>query len=300
VQLSWAYPGQSSQIIPSEFLYPFANLVKISGTVIGTRGSFDNNGFVRERAFDGNTATYFDGPNEQNGNYGWVGLDLGEPRVISTLRAYPAAGRQSRLLGGKWQASSSANFSSDVVDLASITSPVAAATWVELISQDPTPRRYVRYYGAPSSYVNLAEGEVWGPAKSTGTIDSYSDWRNLHLSADTSPTDDADGDGVDNLLEYVLGLNPRVRETDYVPTTSTITIGSNDYLSMRYTRNRYVNDYRVIPLISENLRDWSRSGIVQFSLIVHGSDQETITVRSAMPMSSMSRQFLRLIAEPAP
>jgi hypothetical protein len=50
--------------------------IKITGTGIGTAGSWENRGGTFRRALDGRTNTFFDGPTA-NGNY--VGIDRGNP-----------------------------------------------------------------------------------------------------------------------------------------------------------------------------------------------------------------------------
>ena len=45
---------------------------KLSGTVIGTTGSWNNSGNTRDKAFDGNTATYFDAPTDNPALYTFV------------------------------------------------------------------------------------------------------------------------------------------------------------------------------------------------------------------------------------
>jgi hypothetical protein len=58
---------------------------KISGSVIGTTESWDNNSsMTRDKAFDGDPITFFDASNDQS----WTGLDLGEPVNITKNRIY--------------------------------------------------------------------------------------------------------------------------------------------------------------------------------------------------------------------
>ena len=55
----------------------------LKGTVIGTKGSFeDNPSRTRDAAFDGNLLTYFDAP-EWNGC--WVGMDFGSPVTVRRI-----------------------------------------------------------------------------------------------------------------------------------------------------------------------------------------------------------------------
>lgn len=56
---------------------------RISGEIIGTDGSFENNGNTKEKAFDGDVLTYFDAP-APTGD--WVGLKLKSPKSIGMIR----------------------------------------------------------------------------------------------------------------------------------------------------------------------------------------------------------------------
>src|SRR4051794_19246246 len=59
----------------------------LTGTIIGTSGSFNNAGNTKEKAFDGNTATFFDAPAANND---WVGLDMtGQlPKMVTSIRYF--------------------------------------------------------------------------------------------------------------------------------------------------------------------------------------------------------------------
>src|SRR5438309_2630643 len=83
---------------------------QLTGTIIGTSGSFNNAGNTKEKAFDGNTATFFDGPTPNND---WVGLDMtGQlPKMVTSIRYFPRASFAGRMLNGIFQGSSTNDFS---------------------------------------------------------------------------------------------------------------------------------------------------------------------------------------------
>lgn len=58
----------------------------LKGKVIGTEGSFKNFGSTKEKAFDKNILTCFDGPT-MNGS--WVGLEFDKPQIIKSIRFMP-------------------------------------------------------------------------------------------------------------------------------------------------------------------------------------------------------------------
>ncbi len=132
--------------------------VQLTGTVIGTAGSWANDGNTIAKVFDGNLSTYFDAP---DGNLtDWAGLDLGATHNITTIEFAPRSGYEYRMVGGQFQVSNSANFSTGVVTVFTISAqPVAGQ--LTSISVSAPGYRYIRYVGG-NSWVNIAEMEVFG------------------------------------------------------------------------------------------------------------------------------------------
>ncbi len=129
---------------------------KLTGTVIGTAGSFQNNGNTGAKAFDGSLNTYFDGPTTSGD---WVGLDLGSPSVIAQIKYAPRGGFTSRMVGGIFQGSNVADFSSGVVNLFTVSSSPAAGAFTTQITNNSSTFRFVRYLAPANSYGNVAEIE---------------------------------------------------------------------------------------------------------------------------------------------
>ncbi len=138
---------------------PAQTLTKRSGTVIGTSGSYNNTGNTIAKAVDGNLATYFDGPSA-NGN--WVGLDLGSAQTISTISFAPRTGWASRMVGGQLQISTTANFSSGVTTVATITSAPPQGSLTTITLSSPVTARYIRYLSPTGSYGDIAELAFFG------------------------------------------------------------------------------------------------------------------------------------------
>ncbi len=132
----------------------------LSGLVIGTPGSWGGNpDTTRDAAFDGNLGTFFD---SDLGVGGWTGLDLGGGAVIAQIRYAPRSGWGSRMVGGKFQVSSTPDFSSDVVTLYTITSAPPGGTFTTRAVSHAGTYRYIRYYGPANGYCNVAEIEFRG------------------------------------------------------------------------------------------------------------------------------------------
>jgi hypothetical protein len=132
---------------------------RLTGTVIGTIGSYKNAGNTISKAVDGNLNTYFDGPSA-NGN--WVGLDLGTAKMITQISFAPRANFASRMVGGIFQASNSANFSTGVVNLYKITTAPPTGVLTNVLVSPTTAYRYIRYLSAAGTYGDVAEVAFFG------------------------------------------------------------------------------------------------------------------------------------------
>ena len=141
---------------------PNTTLRKLTGKIIGTEGSYENEGNTRDKVFDSDLDTFFDAPQPLPSSP-WVGLDLGAPRAITLIKYAPRPDRNLayRIVGGKFQGSNTADFSSGVVDLFTVT----AVPPLKQLTQQSIPTanlfRYVRYTNVEAS-CNIAEIEFWG------------------------------------------------------------------------------------------------------------------------------------------
>lgn len=97
--------------------------------------------------------------------------------------------------------------------------------------------------------------EAWDLALDTSSP-TYADWRTRFFSVNTPlalPTDDADGDGAENLLEYAMGTHPR--KAAHVPLIASAGNG------LRYTRRRAANlTYAVEVSTNLNFTVWHSNG----------------------------------------
>jgi alpha-L-fucosidase 2 len=129
---------------------------KLTGTIIGTTGSYNNLGNTKEKAMDGDFATAFDAPVASGA---WVGLDLGAATTIDQVRYCPRSGQAARMVGGKIQGSSTADFSGDVTDLLTLDSVPPYGVWTSASLPGASPFRYVRYLSPSNGWCNVAEVE---------------------------------------------------------------------------------------------------------------------------------------------
>ena len=135
----------------------------LSGSVIGTAGSYGGGTATVDKVFDGNLTTYFDAPTA-NGN--WAGLDFGagNEKTITEVRYAPRSSGifPDRMIGAIIQGSSSADFTTGLVNLYTIsTAPASGVLTAQPIS-NATPFRYVRILTPSGSYGNVAELQFYG------------------------------------------------------------------------------------------------------------------------------------------
>jgi hypothetical protein len=144
-------------VVPADRIDVWPDSHGLNGTVLGTTGSWNNQGNTRDKAFNGNLNDFFDSPTADGA---WVGLDLGtnSPSVVTHIRFCPRTGFASRMLGGVFQGANHADFS-DAVELYRIATAPNEETF-NLVSLNAYGRyRFLRYLAPTSSNGNIAELE---------------------------------------------------------------------------------------------------------------------------------------------
>jgi hypothetical protein len=131
---------------------------KLTGTTIGTPGSYQNDGNTIAKATDGNVSTFFDGPTA-NGN--WVGLDLGNSKTIAHIAYAPRSGYASRMVGGEIQISTTANFTSGVTTIYTIKTTPTTGSLTTVTLSSPVTARYIRYLSPNGSYGGISEFQAF-------------------------------------------------------------------------------------------------------------------------------------------
>ncbi len=130
----------------------------LTGTVIGSDGSYYW-GVGKENAFDGAIVTHYDADSASGD---WAGLDLGVPHLLTRVAYAPRAAFPGRMVGGQFQGSNTADFSSGVVTLHTIGSAPEAGVMTGQDISNPTAFRYVRYLGPANGSCNVAELQFFG------------------------------------------------------------------------------------------------------------------------------------------
>ena len=133
----------------------------------------------------------------------------------------------------------------------------------------------------------------------------YQAWRFAHFTAAelSNPAisgdgADPDGDGVVNLLEYALNLDPKIPGVGGLPTGATVTINGSRYLTLTYTQVIAATDLLYTPQVSADLTTWSAgTGNVVPVSVTNRADGLTqqVVVRDAVAMGSGPARFLQLV-----
>jgi mannosyl-glycoprotein endo-beta-N-acetylglucosaminidase len=281
--------GESTRATTTFNYMPAMNLNnKLTGTIIGTAGSWSNQGDVKEKAMDGNTGTAFDAQ-EENG--AWVGLDLGSAKIITAVRFFPRTNFTGRIVGGKFQGSNSADFS-NAVTLATVSADPGAAYRTVAIT-DTGAYRYVRYLGPDGSHGNIAELAFYG---SVPTFQAFlSQYFTTQQQADpaiSGPEADPAKSGAKNLLSYASGVNPMNPDRSLLPTITT----SGTNLTLTYTRLKYVADVTYTVEVSSDMVTWQSGASFTTQVSSTDIDDKTIrvVVRDNTAMTAANQRFIRL------
>lgn len=135
---------------------------KLTGTIIGTNGSYNNDPSVtKDKAMDGSLTTYFDA---STGDGNWVGIDLGPTafKVVTKVRFAPRVGWAGRMVSGKFQGSNDATFATGVVDLFTISAAPPEGSYTQQTITNTNGFRYVRYLSPTGGFGNCSEIEFYG------------------------------------------------------------------------------------------------------------------------------------------
>ena len=109
-----------------------------------------------------------------------------------------------------------------------------------------------------------------------------------------APLADPDGDGVANLLEYALGLDPVVPAPAGI-SSLIVSDGGIDYPAIRYVRRTSATDVAVQVEVATDLGFGPLLSGAQVAVAPGAvAGTEVVTVRSSTPVSAGARQFFRL------
>jgi hypothetical protein len=150
------------------------------------------------------------------------------------------------------------------------------------------------------------------------TLTPIQQWRLLNFSdpsnaGDGADNNDFDKDGIANLMEYALGMDPRIPTAGGLPQLSLVTVGANKHAALTITRPLSATDVNYRFEVTANLVSYDpgsfygAGGDVPTNALttqVTRTDDgttEAITVRDNTPLNGTEKRFLRLkIINPTP
>ena len=108
-----------------------------------------------------------------------------------------------------------------------------------------------------------------------------------------SAVEDADGDGMSNLLEYALGSDPASSDSTFAPLVDTVEDGNGEsYVSFSYTENKAVQDVNYVIEKSVDLKTWEPVDLS--TATVNRLDRSTFTQVTVYIPSSGGSNFFRV------
>ena len=171
------------------------------------------------------------------------------------------------------------------------TSPDGTGTTLVLINplSDPDP-------GIASNWrASISAGGTPGGSDA----DSFAAWATRNSIAG-GMSDDSNGNGLSNIIEYGLGLTPSSDETDGIISAQfeTVNVGGilDTYLVLRFRRNVAADDVIVTPEMSTDMVTWTPMTDAVPPVITNPGGTEDLARRSPMPASGDARVYVRVSA----
>lgn len=150
----------------------------------------------------------------------------------------------------------------------------------------------------------------WGVSATTGgdpaalsatTSMTYQFWKNQNFTeselldlAITGDTADLDGDGLSTVLEYALGFDPKVKNSDLGYSAALVGVSSDDYLSMTLRRQKNAIDLTYEVQVGTTLQGWVETILQVGAVSDNGDGTETITIRDTVSVANGEKRFIRL------
>ena len=161
----------------------------------------------------------------------------------------------------------------------------------------------------PSSLPDHDQAASWAASSITAgtpggasiTPQSYADFTNTFGIG--GELEDPDGDGISNLLEFILGSSPIQSSLEVLPVAGvqTLTVAGEaaEFLTLSYTYNIAISGLTSSAQVSSNLTDWNEGtgSTILMNTNYHGDGTATVIYRSETPVGSTSKEFIRAFFE---
>jgi hypothetical protein len=105
---------------------------------------------------------------------------------------------------------------------------------------------------------------------------------------------DPDHDGLNNLVEYALGREPRTADSPAVSETNVIEDNGLTYLTLTFARALNTTDLAIQPQFSGDLVHWTPTAIQIGPALNLGDGREQVTYRDTVPLAPGTSRFGRI------
>ncbi len=167
-----------------------------------------------------------------------------------------------------------------------VSSPPTGLFTLGTVSADSAGRAAASYGAFSVAQTTGAVNILWTPVVNFNTWQAQKFGAAAGNPAIAGELADPDREGIQNLMEYALGLNPMTPDAADLPTVE----ASGGFLKFIYSRPSAITDLTYQVEWTGNLAAWSTAGVIEDLLTDDGA---TRTIRAKVPVSGM-RQFLHL------
>ena len=150
----------------------------------------------------------------------------------------------------------------------------------------------------PTSFITLTDGEngpfgivVMPPVEVTGFDAWIANWPEIPEGS-RGPSDDASGDGISNLLNFALDLDPTASNRGALPVAETMEVNGETRVMLAISKNPDAAGATLVVEVSEDLVDWNSDDVV-----VIEETADTLVVRDNLLNTEGEKRFIRLRVE---
>lgn len=202
---------------------------------------------------------------------------------------------------------------SERITLVNSTGTVISSFVYNQTATNPWPKNETSGTGAalvlirPETNPNPSLGVNWRASltnHSAPAVDdrpNLSQWQESHFGQAVDLNADTDRDGIPNLLEFALGLNPQaIDDVNQIPQMQSAPVNVDGlpqmHTTLSYRRKRFLENLDWAVETSDSLFGWTPNppDLSVLSVVTHDDGTETVTYRLAMPLSTMPKRFFRL------
>jgi hypothetical protein len=130
---------------------------------------------------------------------------------------------------------------------------------------------------------------------------TYEIWKEQHFTAEdrlnimiSGDTADFDGDGLNTILEYALGLDPKFQDAASGHAAILVEDGGNDYLAMTMRKQKNTIDLTYHVEVADGLEGWSTATVQLGAATDNGDTTETVTIRDTQNIVVGDKRFIRV------